>query len=371
MIRRAVAAIAGVLVAAVATAAMAFGIGGSGGVLTGGGDEIRAASHGGLHLDVAGPVFTEAGLAPGHVVERCVTLTNEDAHPADVALFGPRAEDALAPHLRLQITRGTRPAAAAGSCAGFTPVSADFGLGAPGVQFDGTLDTFPQSESAALRPEDPIQAGEARSYRLRITVADAGNAIGNLQAVQSFVFGVTTTGDGTTRTPIDPGTSRKRPPRQNPNEPTAGASDRWCARVDVPPPSKRGMRRIPNTDRWVMARRVLTAHAANGAAKKLGMRIWTNQEGRRLVFALGERWSLGVAPPRTWRTVAYQLNGEAAGSGSSRPFVWQVDPERIYPGENRVRVTVTPRTGQPVRAEFRFRMKAWGANPDESVCTLA
>lgn len=371
MIRRAVAAICGVLVAAAATAAMAFGIGGSGGVLNGGGNEIRAASHGGLRLDVDGPVFTEAGLAPGHVVERCVTLTNDDALPADVALFGPRAADTLAPHLRLQITRGTRPAAAAGSCAGFIPASADFGLGAPGVQFDGTLDTFPASESTALRPEDPIQAGEVRTYRLRVTVADEGNAVANLQAVQSFVFGATTTGGGTTRTPIDPGTGRKRPPRQNPNEPTAGASDRWCARVDVPSPSKQGMRRIPNTERWVMSRRVLTAHAANGAAKKLGMRVWTNRQGQRLVFALGERWSLGVAPPRTWGTVSYQINGEAAGSASSRPFVWQVNPDHVYPGENRVRVTVTPRTGTPVQTEFRFRMKAWGANPDESVCTLA
>lgn len=370
MIRRTVAAIGGVLVTTGVTAAMAFGVGGSGGVLNGGADDVRAASGGTLTLDVSGPLFTETALAPGHVVERCVTVTNEDVHPADIALFGSRDTDDLMPHLRLQITRGTRPAAAAGSCAGFSPAPADFGLGAPGVQFDGTLDTFPAGESTALRPDDAMQAGEARTYRLRVTVADAGNAIANLQAVQTFIFGATSNGGGTTRTPPDPGTRRKRPPRPNPNDPTSGAADRWCARVDVPPPSKQGMRRIPDTERWVLSRRVLTAQTANAAAKKLGLRVWTNGQGRRLVLALGERWSLGVAPPRTWGTVSYTINGEATGSASSRPFVWQVDPEHVYPGENRVRVTVTPRSGKPVQAEFRFRMKAWGENQDESVCSL-
>ena len=54
MIRRAVPAATGALAAAGATAAMAFGIGGAGGVLTGGGD-VSAASHGSLRLDVNGP----------------------------------------------------------------------------------------------------------------------------------------------------------------------------------------------------------------------------------------------------------------------------------------------------------------------------
>ncbi len=368
MIRRAVPAATGALAAAGATAAMAFGIGGAGGVLTGGGD-VSAASHGSLRLDVNGPLFTEHGLVPGAVVERCVTVTNEDAYPADVALYGRRDADALAPHLRLQVTRGSRPAGAPGSCAGFLAVPADFGFGANGIQFDGTLDAFPTTPDAAVSPGDEMQAGETRAYRLRITVAGGGNAIQGLQAVQAFSFGATSTG-GTTRTPIDPGPSRKRPPRENPNDPTTGQSDRWCGRVDVPSPARPGMRRIPTTDRWVLARRVLSPHAARGGAKRLGMRIWTNRQGRRLVLALGERWALGVAPPRTWASVTYRLNGERSAGSSSRPFVWQIDPEHIYPGENRVRVTVTPRDGAPMETEFRFRMRAWGENKDESVCSL-
>ncbi len=147
--------------------------------------------------------------------------------------------------------------------------------------------------------------------------------------------------------------------------------ERWCGKVDVPDPEATGMQRIPGTDRWIVARRLLTPSSGNAAARKLGMRIWTNQRGGRLVLALGERWALGVAPPRTWERVTYRLNGEMTGQVSARPFVWQIEPERIYPGENRVRITVQPRSGAPVTTEFRFRMKAWGDNVDESVCTLA
>lgn len=372
MIRRVATSAAGVLTAIGVTAAMAFGVGDAGGVLNGGGEPVGAASHSTLALDVSGPLFTETGLVPGAVVERCVAVTNAGNHSAAVALYGARAADTLTPYLRLQVTRGTRPPAAPGSCTGFTALATDFGLGAGGVQFDDTLDAFPIDPAGALRPEDDIQAGEMRAYRLRVTVGGGGDAIQGLQTVQAFAFGATSAAGGTTRTPIDPGVTRKRPPRVNPNDPATGQPDRWCARVDVPDPRGPSARRIPGTSRWVTSRRVLATYEPRGAAaKRLGLRVWTNQQGRRLVLALGERWALGVAPPRTWSSVTYRLNDERSDRSASRPYVWQIDPEHIYPGENRVRITVRVRGAQPITAEVRFRMRAWGENKDESVCTLS
>lgn len=372
MIVRALAGAGAVLLATGAAAAMAFGVNGSGGVFGGGDDaQIGATSASRLQLDVTGPLFTAEGLQPGDELERCVAVENTGQHAADIALFGRRDVDALTPYLHLEITRGTRPAAAAGSCAGFMPAATDYGLGTPGLQFSGGLDTFPTTPEAALQPDDEIQAGEVRAYRLRVRVTGSGQAVQGLQTVQAFTFGATVNEGGTTRTPTDPGVgNRRRPPRPNPNNPAAGLEERWCSRVDVPEPQGAAMRRIPGTARWVVARQLLSPFSAQRDAKKLGMRIWTNEQGRRLVLALGERWSLGVAPPRTWTRVTYRLNGEVTGRAASRPYVWQIDPERMYPGENRVRVTIEPRRGEPVSAEFRFRMKAWGEREDESVCTL-
>lgn len=366
MILRGIGAAGVALLATGAAAAMAFGVNGSGGLFGGGaGDgELRASSAPSLRLDVTGPLFTATGLTPGAELERCVTVENTGRYSSDLAIFGRRDADALTPHLRLEITRGTRPPAPAGSCAGFTP--ADAGA----VVFSGGLDAFPTAAEAALRPGDELQAGEVRAFRLRVRVTGDGDAIQGLQTVQAFTFGATDSEGGTTRTPANPGEGRRRPPRPNPNNPAAGLEARWCSRVDVPDPDAPGLRRIAGTERWVVARRLLSPFSPQPSARKLGMRIWTNEQGRRLVLALGERWALGVAPARAWDRVTYRLNGEIVGRASARPFVWQIEPEHVYPGENRVRLTIEPRRGKPVSAEFRFRMKAWGEREDESVCTL-
>lgn len=366
MIRRWLAMLVGAGLTAGVSAAMAFGVGGQGGVFTPAG---ASQPDGDLLADVTGPLFDVDALRPSEPVERCITLTNTSATESQFGIFGRRDPDALASHLRLRVTRGTRPATTPGSCAGFVPSDGDYGYGATGVEYDGTLASFPASADDAIVKEGRVGAGESRTYRLSVELTEHNDTVQGLSSVQAFVFAASDSGQ--TRPPSDPG-SRKRPRRVNPFDDTPGLSDRWCARVDVPDVQAAGLRRIPGTrDRWVVARRMVSPHRRSGRAAPLALRIWTNRGGRQLVLALGEKALMGVAPPREWGTVTYRINRDAEGRGDARPYVWQVDPERVYPGENRVEVTIRPRRGTPITTEFRFKMRAWGEDQDESICTLA
>ena len=134
-------------------------------------------------------LYTLAGLEPGTVTERCITVTYEGTLDGEMRLYTDSALGALAPYLDLTITPGTQTGnPAPGSCANFAPDG--------GALFDGTLAGFGSAHggwSSGLADTGPgaatsWTAGSAVVYRLTLKVQDTDAAANKTTGAHRFVF---------------------------------------------------------------------------------------------------------------------------------------------------------------------------------------
>lgn len=128
--------------------------------------------------DDGGVVLDVSGMRPGQpTVERCVQVRYTGDLEAGLRLYG-EVSGALAPFVRLDITRGSETAPSEATCDSFT---ADPGGGA---LYDGTLAALPADHSAGVVDRSPDGGpaawadGERRSYRFRLTLEDTPEAQG-------------------------------------------------------------------------------------------------------------------------------------------------------------------------------------------------
>jgi hypothetical protein len=132
-----------------------------------------------------GAVWTVGAAQPDATMTKCVVASYDGTLAAGVKLFGS-VSGALAPHLTLEVVRGTKAPAANGDCTGFSADTANHaGLGA-GVLWRGTLDTFPGSASAIADPQS-WSAGDKHAYQFRLTMSSVEAAQG-LSASMSFTW---------------------------------------------------------------------------------------------------------------------------------------------------------------------------------------
>ena len=135
-------------------------------------------------VDRASAFFDLDGLKPGAGASRCIKLSyaSTGGLTSTVRLYGVTS-GALAPHLKLKVTRGTFPGAppTGAACTGFTPATG------PAI-FDGTLEGYPDSYAAGLvDPDNAWAAGESAVYKIDVELADADAAQGGT-AAHEFVF---------------------------------------------------------------------------------------------------------------------------------------------------------------------------------------
>jgi len=139
-------------------------------------------------------LFSAAGMVPGDLRTRCLTVTYGGTFPAEVRLHADTS-GALAPYLNLQVTRGSFSGPSSPACDGFVPDGVLY-LGTshePGDVYDSTLGAFPGSWAAAAQDPDGTAAGTwipGESHVYRFTVTLLGNeAARGLTASAAFTFG--------------------------------------------------------------------------------------------------------------------------------------------------------------------------------------
>lgn len=123
-------------------------------------------------------VLDISGMRPGQpAVDRCVQVRYDGDLTAGLRLYA-EVSGALAPFVRLVITRGSETAPSEAECDSFT---ADPG---GGVLYDGTLAGLPADHSAGVVDRSPGGGpaawadGERHSYRFRFTLQDTAQAQG-------------------------------------------------------------------------------------------------------------------------------------------------------------------------------------------------
>jgi predicted ribosomally synthesized peptide with SipW-like signal peptide len=133
-------------------------------------------------------MFTVANWTPGTPETRCLQVTYTGTLDATVLRLHGTTTGALAPYVRLTVTRGTATAPTSGSCTGFQADTTDHrNLGA-GVLFDGKLDTYPSSFDAGIPdPVAPWVPNRTVSYRFT-AVLDAVNAAQGLGCTATFAW---------------------------------------------------------------------------------------------------------------------------------------------------------------------------------------
>lgn len=121
----------------------------------------------------------EQGLSPGTPVDRCIRVTYDgNIDPKPVLLYAAATSGDLAPYLQLTVEIGT--GSSFGSCGNFS---------AERVLYAGTLSGFAATHAGyatGLTTWDPAAAGEARTFRFTLSVADDPAASG-----ASATFGFT------------------------------------------------------------------------------------------------------------------------------------------------------------------------------------
>ena len=124
--------------------------------------------------DQGQPLFNVPEMKPGEVDTACEVVTNQGPADADVGIYASVSGTGLQSYLDLTVQRGTLPAnAGSGSCAGFSPDSADYAGDGAGIIYSGLMSNFPTSADAPL--EIPVNAwspGQAIAYRMSVTLAD-------------------------------------------------------------------------------------------------------------------------------------------------------------------------------------------------------
>jgi hypothetical protein len=126
---------------------------------------------------------------PGNSDTSCIRVTYGGSLDAALRLYAD-VSGGLAPYLSLTVTRGTDASPAYDSCASFTPDGTNYQGAGPGVVYSGLLSAYPTSYDAGVvdPPTGPVEtwtAGEARSYKLTVTLGEDPAAQG-LSASATF-----------------------------------------------------------------------------------------------------------------------------------------------------------------------------------------
>ena len=136
-------------------------------------------SAGTVHLtdnDAGAAMLSLSNARPGDATTGCILVTYGGTLDADVRLHGAISGD-LAPYLNLTVTRGTDSAPSFSSCTGFTADSTNYIGAGPGVIYSGPLSGYPAGwDAGTADPDTTWTAGESRSYRLRVELANDENA---------------------------------------------------------------------------------------------------------------------------------------------------------------------------------------------------
>lgn len=147
-----------------------------------------------IHLtddDAGASVVSLSAAQPGTVSTGCVGVSSAGTLDSSVRLYGASA-GALVPHLALTITRGTQGSPAFPSCNGFTADATNYLSAGPGVVYSGPLAAYPASAAAGIvdppiGPPEVWSPGEARAYRIAVTLGSAAAAQG-LSATASLTW---------------------------------------------------------------------------------------------------------------------------------------------------------------------------------------
>ena len=135
--------------------------------------------------DAGTALLTLTNARPGVPVSSCMQVAYTGSLTAQVRLYAT-VSGALAPHVRITVTRGTETTPTFGSCAAFTADTTNHrGLGA-GVLFSGPLSTYPTNHTAGL--VDPTAAWATNtkvSYRFTAEIIDT-NAAQGLSCTATF-----------------------------------------------------------------------------------------------------------------------------------------------------------------------------------------
>ena len=134
-------------------------------------------------VDRASALFDLSGLKPGPAGSRCikVSYSSEGGLASTLRIHGTTT-GALAPHLRMTITRGafTGPLPAGGACTGFSATGAPL--------YDGSLASLPGAWSTGVTDGEPSwTSGESAVFRIDVALADADEAQGK-SASHELVF---------------------------------------------------------------------------------------------------------------------------------------------------------------------------------------
>ena len=105
--------------------------------------------------------FGLTGLTPASTAEnRCLRVRYLGTKAATVRMYG-NASGALAPYLRLVVTRGTQPAVAFPACTSFVPAA---------TVYDGTLAAYPSTWASGL-PAAPGAWTSGTDHVYRVTIS--------------------------------------------------------------------------------------------------------------------------------------------------------------------------------------------------------
>ena len=128
--------------------------------------------------DAGTALFNVSNARPGAALSQCIQVQYTGSLSATVRLYGAMT-GALAPYVRLTMTRGTDPAPTFSGCTTFTADTTNYvGLG-PGVLYDGTLAAYPSSYATGV--VDPLASwttGQKASYRFTVELLDNNAAQG-------------------------------------------------------------------------------------------------------------------------------------------------------------------------------------------------
>lgn len=137
--------------------------------------------------DADAALLSLVNARPGPPVSNCLQVSYTGTLTAGVRLYGT-VTGALAPYVKVTVTRGTATAPSFGSCTGFTADTANHkGLGA-GILFSGPLSTFPTTFDTGLTdPTATWTTGAKVSYRFSAEIMDT-NAAQGLSSTAGFTW---------------------------------------------------------------------------------------------------------------------------------------------------------------------------------------
>ena len=128
-----------------------------------------------VHLtdnDAGAAMLSLTNARPGDATTGCLLVTYGGTLDSGVRLHATVTGD-LAPYLTLTVTRGTDSGPSFSSCTTFTADSTNYVGAGPGVVYSGPLSGYPTTYDTGLAdPDATWAAGESRSYKLRVELAD-------------------------------------------------------------------------------------------------------------------------------------------------------------------------------------------------------